>query len=323
MSTTLKRASARTGAWGLSGAFTVVGRQELLDCIIAYYNESTLDILDTENRLVTSFKFMGLLDYGQFRGLERLAVVLLLEGEGWFGGFGVKAPRRSRSRKLAVQMIADELREHRPVFCAAVRWLCAEKPESDLVARFNRRLYGLGRWGRYPDIDRTAEKFAQYFEEHGLQHIKLHVMIPDGQRLASYASCTHWVDLFCAFLLRECGGKYPRQMPIKLCRRCGKLFSSTRSDTQFCPGGDCQRKNFWNDERHRDYEFARRHLKFAENCVRRQFGYSIDDLRSKLAKPGVKARLQSIRQRWKDWPQILAMIGRAEKLALGSKRSRA
>ena len=147
-------------------------------------------------------------------------------------------------------------------------------------------------------------------------------MMLGGQRLFFYASCTHWIDLFCAFLLRECSVRLPNQMPIKLCRHCGKLFSSTRSDAEFCPGRGCQRKNFWSEERHSDYEFVRRHIKFAENCFRAQSGYSLEDLRNKLEKPKVKARLQAIKQRWADWPKILTMITETEKLAFGSKRSK-
>src|ERR1700730_5840988 len=146
-------------------------------------------------------------------------------------------------------------------------------------------------------------------------------MVPDGQRLFFYASCTHWVDLFCTFLLRECSGRFPHQMPIKLCRHCGKLFASTRSDTEFCPGGGCQRKNYWSEERHNDYEFVRRHMKFAENCVRPQSGYSLEDLRTKLEKPKVKRRLQAIQRRWPDWPKILKMIKTIGETAQVSKGS--
>ncbi len=83
---------------------------------------------------------------------------------------------------------------------------------------------------------------------------------------------------------------------------------------EFCPGSYCQRKSFWTEERHSDYEYMRRLTKFADES-------SLEDLRAKLAKPKVKKRMQAMRQRWKGWPKILEMIGKTEKLASGSGRS--
>ena len=310
MSRSKKDASTRPAPRAFFAAFTLVSGEKILDCVTAYYNDTSIEISAAEDRPTATARFFGRLDYTRFNGLERLAVVLLLEGRGWFDAF-LKTPR-VQSQELSVQMIAAELRQHRSEFCAAVKWLCTEKPETRT---------GFGKLGRYPYSDRTSEKFAKYFEEHGLQHVKLHVMLLDGQRLFFYASCTHWVDLFCTFLLRECSGRFPHQMPIKLCRHCGKLFASTRSDTEFCPGGGCQRKNYWSEERHNDYEFVRRHMKFAENCVRPQSGYSLEDLRTKLEKPKVKRRLQAIQRRWPDWPKILKMIKTIGETAQVSKGS--
>jgi hypothetical protein len=280
-----------------------------LDCITAYYNDTSIDISDAKHRVTAIAADLGGLDYSSFNRLERLALALLLDGT---GVGGVSKPR-TRSRKLSVRMIAAELRKHRAEFCAAVKWLCTEKPEP-VITWLDDNLI------RHPVTDH-AKKSIKYFQEHGLQHTKLRVMMPDGMRLFSHASCTHWVDLFCIFLLRECSGRFPHQMPIKLCRYCGKLFSTTRSDTEFCPGRGCQRKNFWSEERHNDYEFVRRHMKFAENCLRPQFGYSLEDLRTKLEKPKVKRRLEAIRKRWPDWQKILKMMKTMEETAPVSKGS--
>ena len=160
------------------------------------------------------------LDYKRFNGLERLALVLRLESN----HYGLSRTR-TRGRELSVRMIAAELRKHRAEFCAAVKWLCTEKPEPVMTWLDDDLI-------RHPVTDH-AKKSIKYFQEHGLQHTKLRVMMPDGMRLFPYASCTHWVDLFCAFLLSECSAKFPHEMPIKLCRHCEKLFSSPRSDRNF------------------------------------------------------------------------------------------
>jgi hypothetical protein len=307
----LQKASIPPVRKAFSAASTLVNTEEILDCLTAYYNENTVDI---------SSPFFDAFGYARFNGIERLAAKLLLESERWFGAFGVRIPS-IQDEKPAVPMIAAELHKHRAEFRAAVKWLCTEKPETDGVARIEKSLVVLGKVGRYPDIDQTSEKFVRYFEEHGLKHVKLHVMLL-GQRLFLHTSCTHWVDLFCTFLLRECSGRLPHQMPIKLCRHCGKLFSSTRSDTEFCPKGGCQRKNFWSEERHNDYEFVRRYMKIAEYCASSRSGYALQDLRTKLEKPRVKQRLQLIQERWRDWPRILKMIktiGETAQLSKGSQ----
>ena len=156
MSTPAKRAPSRRTPGAIPGApalaFTDVSRKELWDCITAYYNDTNVDISDEEDRPATMAKTFGQIDYARFNGVERLAVLLLLGSEDWFGAFRVKLPPRHRSRELAVRAIAGELRRHRPEFCAAVKWLCTEKPETDIVAQFNKGLFGLGEW----DATRTS-----------------------------------------------------------------------------------------------------------------------------------------------------------------------
>ena len=308
MYTSKKDVSARVAA-GAEPAFVVADREDILNCITAYYNDTSIDISDAKHRLTSIAADVGGLDYSSFNNLERLALVLRLES----GDYGVGTVS-TRNRELSIRMIAGELRKHRAEFCAAVKWLCTEKPEPEGITWLDEKLIC------HPVTDH-AKKSIKYFQEHGLQHIKLHVMMPDGMRLFSHANCTHWVDLFCIFLLRECSGRFPHQMPIKLCRYCGKLFSTTRSDTEFCPGRGCQRKNFWTEARHNDYEFVRRHMKFAENCLSPQSGYSLEDLRTKLDKPRVKQRLQAIQQRWSDWQKILEMIKTIGETAQVSKGS--
>src|SRR5690349_8018256 len=97
---TSKRKKRQPVSKVFSDAFTLVNREDILDCITAYYNDTGIDISDAEDRPVTTYRLFNLLDYKRFNGIERLAVVLLLEGEGWFDGFGVKTPRKHRSREV-------------------------------------------------------------------------------------------------------------------------------------------------------------------------------------------------------------------------------
>src|SRR5204862_6596685 len=88
-----KNASAQPVSRAFSNAFTPVSREDILDCITAYYNDTGIDISDAEEGPVTTYRRFNLLDYERFNGLERLAVVLLLEGERRCIGFGVRTPR--------------------------------------------------------------------------------------------------------------------------------------------------------------------------------------------------------------------------------------
>ena len=39
-------------------------------------------------------------------------------------------------------------------------------------------------WGRYPDIDKTNEKFVRYFEIHGLEHLRVRLSLQQGRLMS-------------------------------------------------------------------------------------------------------------------------------------------
>src|SRR5439155_11150457 len=97
---------------------------------------------------------------------------------------------------------------------------------------------------------------------------------------------------------------------------CGRLFVPERSDAKYCKEGGCQRKAFWTDERHRDYEYVRRYLRIADDCTKQRHGFSIAHLRKTLNKPTVKEKLQKIEQLWKeDWPQVSKKAKKLRRIA--------
>jgi hypothetical protein len=215
--------------------------------------------------------------------------------------------------------IAAQLRQQRREFQSAVRWLCSPKPilpnepnrERDKCQHRQHTQEELLMSGR--SHDGAREEPLNFLEDHGLRHIKIRAQMA-GDRIYTYFEFRHWIDIFCSFLLGECCGRRPCEMPIKLCRLCGRLFVPERSDAEYCKEGGCQRKSYWTDERHRDYEYVRRYLRIAEDCISRRHGFRIADLQGILKKPKVKNKLRDIEQRWKNWPKITEQIKRLRKL---------
>jgi hypothetical protein len=233
-------------------------------------------------------------------GLALIADILQLERE-----FHVPA-RNTRGRAVA------ELTEHRPKFCEALRWLCSPKPEPKALTAEEQDAIvastGTLRWGRYPEIDQESESFVAYFEDHGV-HFRRHLGLKRG-RLLSWWLPDHMIDLFCVFLLAECEGKTPSEMPLKLCGKCSKLFftdleGGARERKKFC-STSCQQGDHWTKSNRARSDFG-----FVERLLEND---SIK-LRQRLAKPAVQERLSGIRSKWKDWQALMLKVKRVDALA--------
>jgi hypothetical protein len=203
----------------------------------------------------------------------------------------------------------EQLRADHPTFRAAVKWLCSPKRAERNEAEFKAaRASGKWRMGRYPEVNSENESFLSYFEEHGLRHFKLTPLLIDG-RLSLEIDRTHLVDLFCAYLLNECNARDLAEMPLKICRRCEKLFSSDLESAAFC-SSKCREKSFWDPERKRDYNKVRRWETYAENSLKQKHGFTLADLDRLKAITSKNQVLDKISARWKDWSKITEKIER-------------
>jgi hypothetical protein len=294
--------------------FPGVPRQDVLNWIVAFFNGTDPAIVETEERPLAQIRRMiPELDYMRFHGLERLAIFLLVEGKTGFHSrpwvVGQIPPEES------IPTITTELVKHRREFCSALTWMCSPKPaireslavdsmkffQANQIAQFTNLLKGDG--GRPPYLEKESAEYLKYFEDHGLRHIRIDLSLP-GQQLVSMVRSDHWIDLFCFFLLEECMFKRSTEMPLKLCDRCRRLFSSDRPDARFCPDGNCRSNAWWTKERKRDYRYIERLEQFAQLCSGGNRSYALTDLGAKLDKPQVRERLNQIVERWKDWQAL-------------------
>lgn len=222
-----------------------------------------------------------------------------------------------------IQKDVKELRAHHRKFKEAVTWLCGPKhaahglPQKRLL-----KLHRAGKveWGRYPDIDSHNEDFVEYFERHGLRDFKLRASLQEGELLL-FPRLQHIVDIFCAFLINECAGKKPDDMPVKICLSCGKLFSvfklkgKTRARKRHC-SLNCQQAGWWTKEKRADDVYVKRLSEVAEYALTGKHGYAAANLRERLDRPRVKQRLEKIKNRWeREWPKIAERVAEIEQSA--------
>jgi hypothetical protein len=306
----------------LSAALRSVSREVLWELVVCYYNETEAGEINDTDQPPAIVQQHGI-DHLHFEGLQRLAFLLLT----MTGGFRLNVetvdlsdPNESQSKEI--RSAAADLHKSLREFQEAVKWLCTPKntKSTGFAARLRKlatsKKFGWENMGRYPLIDKKNELFVQYFENHGLKHFRIHPTLEGGQhgspvRLELRPRCRHFVDLFCAFFLAECSGKTPSEMPVKLCRLCGKLFPSQQRKAEFC-SRNCQWRNYWTPKRKRDDKFIKDLQKFAETC-KPEYGRSIKNLRAKLTAD--RERLDEIKRAWKDWPTILDRIHSIEALA--------
>lgn len=288
-----------------SAAFGGIDKDVFSEIIVAYYNGEA--ITSDINKPVTQriLRKCGI-DWTLFKDFERMAVLLLQMTDRFRLTDHDPSDEESRKIRRAAQELQGSLR----MFRAAMKWLCSPKEMKRAVSSQKLRKWpGTLEAGRYPLIDRENEQFVKYFEDHGLKHLRIRAFL-EGVPATPLCLCVlpryhHFIDLFCAFLVNECAGKAPSEMPFKVCRQCEKLFSPQRLEAEFC-SDDCRRKNFWTPERHRDYTYVSRIEEFTQKCTTRKFGYSDKDLQDKLQESG--NRLQEIENRWCDWPKIIEKI---------------
>jgi hypothetical protein len=200
-----------------------------------------------------------------------------------------------------------ELHRHRVKFRSAVTWLCSAK-ESKPGASPNRmmKLLKAGKleWGRYPHLDKSDERFLEYFEIHGLRHLKTRLSLQEG-RLILAPRYYHLVDLFCAALVSQCRERKPSEVPFGLCPECQRLFyRSSQRMKAFC-SRKCQWRHHWTAEKRRDDRYVKRLEELSTNSARRIRGFSAEDLSKRLAAAAVEQRLHTIAQRWtSEWPRL-------------------
>lgn len=245
-------------------------------------------------------------DFVFFKGPERMAVVFL----GLLSGFRLVAETREPTQKQVqrIQEAVTELKRNRQKFQAAVNWLCSKKESKRVAsARTMSRLMQLGKleWGRYPDIDKTNEKFVRYFEIHGLEHLRVRLSLQEG-RLMLFPRCSHFVDLLCAFLLNECSRKSHEDMPLKICLECRRVFKTDRR-ADFCTR-ECQWKHYWTPARRRDDIYLKRLERRIEDCLKGRHGFGIQDLQPIVTSHNLSGRLDAIEKNWKEWPKMMNRI---------------
>ena len=259
------------------------------ELLVAFYNDEEL----APSSVLVVGESIGTL-FTEFQGTERLVVALNV----LLGSLSSRCEELSDEQMRFVRRDVKKLRSAHRRFRAAVTWLCSTKnPKRAVSPQKLTELLKSGRlyWGRYPDIDRETENFVRYFEDHGLKHFRFYASVQEG-RLLLFPRCNHLIDPFCAFLLHQCEGKRPEQMPVKLCPQCRRLFLA-QGAKKFC-SAPCHDKAFWTPERKADYAY-----------VCRLGDYSKADLQKRLEEQKVQNRLDEIETRWPAWQTINDKVG--------------
>ena len=110
----------------------------------------------------------------------------------------------------------------------------------------------------------------------------------------------------------------PAEMPVKVCRRCEKLFASDLKSAEFC-SSQCREKSFWTSDRKRDYNKVCRWETHAANSVKQENGFTLADLNRLKKITGKKNALDNIAFRWKDWTKIAEKVDRIREALKGAK----
>ena len=219
-----------------------------------------------------------------------------------------------------------ELRDMHRQFKGAVTWLCKPKPSGPRL--FEKDDFGIkplpypGLFESERDPFMESNPAVDYFEKHGMVDFKLLPFVKDDC-LYLVPRCSCLIDVFCYFLLNECAGKKPDELPVKICPSCGRFFSAfdltggARIRKQHC-SNSCQQGGWWPKDKRADHAYVKRLWEFAESASKGKSGYTPADLRKRLNRPRDRQRLEKIKNRWsKDWPRIVERIAEIERLAQG------
>lgn len=230
-------------------------------------------------------------------------------------------------RGITQKQALEELRREHDTFCAAVNWLCQDKQVRPAIPQDELERLAIAdqlQKGRYPCVDQVSESFIKYLEEHGLKDFQSGLYLENG-KLLRYPQPAHVVDLFCHFLVTECLDKSPNEMPIRVCRGCGKLFSAitptgkVNTKKEHCSRA-CQQAVWWPKQKRADDAYVKRLREFAQNSVQQKNGYSRSDLFERLRRPDVKRRLADIKKQWKtSWPKIVERVKEIEEISLKAR----
>jgi hypothetical protein len=281
----------------MNGVFPFLSPMEVSRWICSYYNDEDAEIWGEENRALSVARVIGL-DYRTLHGLERLAFGLLLEKSPPSSIVDKSCQCELTPTRVEYRSSVIQLRRDRRPFCLAVAWLCSPKR----VSKSRRRTPGGGS-GWFTEREPASRGYLRYFETHGLSHINQSLWTPSSRRTFHVTSTfRHWIDLFCAFLVNECRGTLPKEMPVKICRRCKRLFSVAESSGKarrrkaYC-STKCQQDGFWTPKRRAEDRFVRRFEDLSPVV-----------LTERCKQPSVQERFQEIEKHWPPESKIVFRI---------------
>lgn len=149
-----------------------------------------------------------------------------------------------------------QLRQDSKMFKDTLVWICSQEKPRPL--RFMRASDALkcprAVEGRYPTITAEDEQFVDYLEKRGVRAFKWSLRWMDGRLLLCPDRPRNLVDLFCAFMVEQCAGKLPKELPVRRCASvgCGRFFLVARRSGKFC-SDNCRVKSYWTREKRRKY----------------------------------------------------------------------
>jgi hypothetical protein len=164
----------------------------------------------------------------------------------------------------------DLMLQHR-VFKEMLAWLCSRKDQTTDEREVQKHLRKFGRvlWHRFPDGP-ADRRFLGYLKTHGVSEFKRHPHVLSG-RVCLLSQWKHPIDPFCAFLLEQCAGKLPTELPVRLCarRECRRFFTFFRNTGKFC-SSSCRARSHGTPETRRKYMREWRAKKLSPGVQRRK-----------------------------------------------------
>jgi hypothetical protein len=149
---------------------------------------------------------------------------------------------------------SKNLEDQHRIFKDTLKWLCSPKSRCTNVREVEKHLrkFGQAFWDRYPE-GTTDRRFLRYLATHGVLEFERRPRVL-GRRVFLLARWKHPIDPFCAFLLEQCVGKLPMELPVRFCARpeCGRFFAFFRNTAKFC-SASCRARSHGTPEKRREY----------------------------------------------------------------------